>query len=170
MKGSYNIGAIIVSKVTNFARHHGLSLGLLILTAIYAFGIPQIRSLFDEGLVGTRFLPQLLVIITISCLVLIMLRDMKKASISNEQISESARGNAKPIILFIATLVYIALFKSAGFLIATFLFSFSVLWLFSHASEKLLARALIAASISGLAYLLFAVAFGTHLNIFPAGF
>lgn len=162
-----------MSKFIVFTRQHGLSLGLIVLTIIYASGIPSIKSLFDEGLVGTKFLPQLLVVITLFCLVIIMLRDIRTADKSIEASEETARkveGSAKPLALFVATLAYIALFKAAGFLIATFLFATCVLCLFSHTNKSLAARALIAAAITGLAYLLFAVAFGTHLNIYPVGF
>lgn len=159
-----------MSKIKNLTRQHGLSLGLLVFTTIYASGIPRIRSLFDEGSVGTKFLPQLLVFITLSCLVIIILRDMKTADGAREEELQKAGSSAKPLVLFGATLAYIALFKSAGFLIATFLFSYSVLCLFSHSNKKLIVRASIAAAITGLAYLLFAVAFGTHLNIYPVGF
>lgn len=164
-----------MSKLTKFARHHGLSAGLVILTILYAFGIPNIRSLFDEGLVGTQFLPQLLVVITLICLAVIVLRDMKTAEEKDEDGEttfgkEIIKDKLKPIALFVATLGYIALFKPAGFVIATFLYSNCILWLFSHANNQLLVRALIGATITGLAYLLFAVAFGTHLNIYPVGF
>lgn len=164
-----------MSKITKFVRHHGLSVGLLILTILYALGIPNIRSLFDEGLIGTQFLPQLLVIITITCLAIIIFRDMKTAERSDEDgedtlDKDNIKEKLKPIALFLATLGYIALFKPAGFVIATFLYSNCILWLFSHANNQFLVRALIGATITGLAYLLFAVAFGTHLNIYPVGF
>lgn len=166
-----------MSKFLKLARLHGLSLGLITLTTIYAFGIPSIRSLFDEGLVGTQFLPQLLVLITLVSLAFVVLRDYKTAHKLDQGDDGAANASQfslkqaiKPIALFVSTLAYIALFKPTGFVIATFAYSFCVLSLFSHASNQLHLRALIAAAITGLAYLLFAVAFGTHLNIYPVGF
>lgn len=165
-----SLGARTVSKIIKFATQHSLTVGLAILTTLYAFGIPNIRSLFDEGLVGTQFLPQLLVVITLICLVIIAVRDIKTNLTNDDEEEFSFKEKLKPFALFLATLGYIALFKPTGFLIATFTYSFCILCLFSHANNQLFVRSFIAACITALAYLLFAIAFGTHLNIYPVGF
>lgn len=163
-------------RVKAFATRHTISALLLALTLIYASGISSIRSLFAEGFVSTQFLPQVLVAIALVAILAIAWRDeraAKQASEDDNPVSQSPGALGKPFLLFVAILGYIAVFRPLGFFFSTIALSLCCLWLFNYASEArtILHRIgrclLIATFITGLAYMLFAVAFGARLPLFP---
>lgn len=160
-------------RANSIARKHAVTIVLLVLTLIYASEISSIRSLFDEGFVSTRFLPKLLVWIAIGALTVIALRDARASSGEKDDLDSSWTSHVKPLVLLGVVFCYIALFRPAGFILTTIALAMSCLWLFDFASSEQrksarIAKNLIAALIiTALAYLLFAVAFGTRLPLLP---
>lgn len=147
-----------------FVKKLALPLGLLALVLIYAAGIPDVRSQFDEGLIGTRSLPKGLVVLALACLGVILLREARAPA---PETPEDQTGAWKPYGLFAAILAYVALFKPVGFVLTTAGLCLIIMWLFEYETGRPLRRILAAGVITGLAYLLFAVAFGTRLALWP---
>ncbi len=147
------------------------------LAILYGVGIPQIRSQFDEGIVGPRFLPILLVIIALGCVAVIIGRAWRRPAAASDAGPASApappvpaqrfRDAVKPYLLLGAILLYIALFKPLGFLLTTFGLGYAILTLFSYAQGRLLRRAGMALAITLGSYGLFMLAFGARLPLFP---
>lgn len=152
-----------------------LPLGLLALVLIYAAGISDVRSQLDEGFVGTRFLPKGLVMVALACLAAILLREWRGTStphaaddIGDHDTAEEPQALAyKPYALFVAILAYVGLFKPMGFVLTTAALCLAIMWLFDYENGRPLRRLLGTVVITGLAYLLFAVAFGTRLDLWP---
>lgn len=149
---------------------------LLVLTLVYASGISSIKSLFDEGFVSTRFLPQSLVVIALCTLAVIAWRDLKSADVAEpdgDGSEDTLSNHVKPYVLLVAILIYIAAFKPVGFIMSTTALSYCCLWMFDYAVEKadrfyrFGLRMFVSLVVTGLAYLLFAVAFGTRLPLLP---
>ena len=73
-------------------------------------------------------------------------------------------------MLFAAILAYIAAFKPVGFLISNMALGLLILWLFEFGVGRPVVRVAAAAAVTAVAYLLFAVAFGTRLALLPGGY
>lgn len=144
---------------------------LLALTGIYAFGIPGIKSQFDEGVVGPQFLPLLLVFCALLALMAIFYRSLSEIRQSGEGACQDEgvdRMSAlRPFMVFLVILAYVAAFKPAGFVISTLGLAFGILWIFEYAAQNIMLRLAVSVLLTGLAYILFAVAFGTRLPLFP---
>jgi len=159
-----------MSKQQSLLRRLALPAALAAMTAIYAAEIPNVRTLFGEGFVDTRFLPKVLVIIAACALVAIVWREIR-AGAAEATADEGDRFDAfKPFILFAGLLAYIAAFRPLGFLACNVGLSVLILWLFGYGAGRPLVRGAAALGITALAYLLFAVAFGTRLELVPGLF
>lgn len=163
-----------MSKQPSLIRRLALPAGLAAMTAVYAAEIPNVRSLFGEGFVDTRFLPKVLVIIAACALVAIVWREIRAGAAAAPDEAGAEDGSRfdafKPFILFAALLAYIAAFRPLGFLACNIGLSVLILWLFGYGAGRPLVRVAAALGITGAAYLLFAVAFGTRLPLLPGGF
>jgi len=163
-----------MSRVRAVIGKHAATAFLLALVLIYASEISSIRSLFDEGFVSTRFLPKLLVGVALGAIIWIAVRDARSEP-ANEAETDAAAppGHGKPILLFGVIIGYIALFQPIGFVLSTVALSICCLWMFDFGANRstLLSRILLtvfaASVLTGLAYLLFSIAFGARLPLFP---
>lgn len=164
---------VAMSRAMKIVHQHATTILLLVLTLVYASEISSVRSLFDEGFVSTRFLPSLLVGVALVAIAVIALRDLRAASQVDDAPAQSLLQHVKPLGLFAVVLGYIALFRPLGFFATTFAFSLCCLWLFDYAAQqeslgrRLRANLVAAIAITGVAYLLFAVAFGARLPLLP---
>lgn len=162
-----------MSRATAFIARHATTALLLALTLIYVSEISSIKSQFDEGFVSTRFLPRLLAGVALGAIAVIAWREERASRPDGDDTADGFSLHAKPLGLFLGVLGYIALFQPLGFVLSTIALSLSTLWLFDFAAERssllvrILHNLLWAAVLTGLAYLLFSVAFGARLPLFP---
>lgn len=156
-----------MSKKKSLRSSLALPLGLLGLTLVYASGIFNIRSQFEEGFVSVTFLPKVLVVIALLAIGAIVNSEVRSARPQAKDTESTLLDRAKPFLLFCAILGYIAAFRPIGFLISTTMLAYVCLWLFNYARGQVWLRVLVSSAITTLAYLLFAVAFGTRLALFP---
>ncbi|SMX31088.1 tripartite tricarboxylate transporter TctB family protein [Actibacterium lipolyticum] len=152
----------------------GLPLAIALLTVVYAFGVLNIRSQFDEGLVGPQFLPTVLVLLSLAMCAVIALRDIRKLDTSSEP-AQQADADTRALQLrtaglFVAIVAFIATFKPLGYAASTTAFSWVVLWLFSFGVGQPALRAAVAVAVSAAGYALFALAFGAHIPLGPEAF
>ncbi|UOM33512.1 tripartite tricarboxylate transporter TctB family protein [Acuticoccus sp. I52.16.1] len=153
-----------------------LPAALAVMAGVYAAGIPSVRTLFGKGFVDTRFLPKILVAIAAGALLAIIVREVRtwlaeRAVPADDAPAEPGGFEAvKPFVLFAAILAYIAAFKPVGFLISNMALGLLILWLFEFGVGRPVVRVAAAAAVTAVAYLLFAVAFGTRLALLPGGY
>lgn len=161
-----------MSSASIAARREGLILPLflLIITTIYLATALQITPQFDEGLVGPSFVPILASLLMYLALFFVF-RDALKTPTPAVEAAEGGDeaqekpSLAAPIKIVFATGLYIAVFKTVGYPIATFLYVYALLYLFKLENAGQVRRIIYSVIITGVFYVLFAVIFQVRLPL-----
>lgn len=167
-----------MSSVSIAARRESvlLPLFLLIITTIYLATALQITPQFDEGLVGPSFVPVLASLLMYLALFFVFRDALKTPKPALETVESASEGEAEteaeekpslaaPIKIVCATGLYIAVFKTVGYPIATFLYVYALLYLFKLENARQVRRIIYSAIITGVFYVLFAVIFQVRLPL-----
>ncbi|WP_191237254.1 tripartite tricarboxylate transporter TctB family protein [Cobetia marina] len=151
-----------------------LTLVMTAVSALYLISAFQMASPLDNGRLTASFFPAL-----IGCIALVLCvaqlvsqhRASRGAAADDGKESSTTDGDASaPLFspalrLMLVTALYILAFSHLGYLLASALYVFSVMLLFSG-REKWISKALIACAIPALGYLLFEQLFNVHLPTF----
>ncbi len=139
---------------------------LLILTTIYLAEAFSIRSQFGgDTIVGPRFMPILMAIIMYVALVVVLvgeLRQDKEASLSGSFL--------RPLLVVVATGIYIAVFRPLGYVPATLGFVVALFLIFDFERRRPAFFAFYVIAVTAIFYGLFAGIFGVRLPPMLGGF
>ena len=149
---------------SSFAAKKGslvLPLFLLIITTVYLATALQITPQFDEGLVGPSFVPVLASILMYVALGFVF-RDILRALAPTDDAADKP-SLAAAIKIVLATAIYIAVFKTLGYPLSTFLYVYALLFFFRLENAGQIRRIAYSAIITAVFYVLFAVIFQVRL-------
>jgi cytochrome c biogenesis factor len=139
---------------------------LLILTTIYLAEALSIRSQFGgDTIVGPRFMPILIAIIMYVALVVVLVGEWRqdaKASASGSLI--------RPLLVVVATGIYIAVFRPLGYVPATLSFVVALFLIFDFERRRPAFFAFYVIAVTAIFYGLFAGIFGVRLPPMLGGF
>ncbi|GLQ53910.1 tripartite tricarboxylate transporter TctB family protein [Devosia nitrariae] len=137
----------------------GLPISLLILTTIYLAETFRLRSQMSESFwEGPRAMPVLACVLMYALLVLVLVRQFRAAS------TAPAEGSAvRPILVTVATAIYIFAFEPLGYGLSTILFVSALFVIFGFKLEKPISFAIHAVAVTAVFYVLYAVLFGIRL-------
>ena len=139
---------------------------LLILTTIYLAEALSIRSQFgDDTIVGPRFMPILMAIIMYLALVVVLVGELRQDS----EVSSSG-SFFRPLLVVVATGIYIAVFRPLGYMPATLGFVVALFLIFDFERKRPVFFALYAIAVTAMFYGLFAGIFGVRLPPMLGGF
>ncbi len=134
---------------------------LFLLTTIYLISAFQIRPQVDEGLVGPAFIPvlaSLFMYVALGFVARTILRDKEK-----EQEDESSFWLLGQMVF--ATAIYIFLFKVLGYAIMTFIYVYTLFYIFDLKENSQIKRIMYSAVITGVFYVLYSVIFQVRLPV-----
>lgn len=138
-----------------------LPLALFFITTVYLITALQITPQVDEGLTGPSFIPVLASIFMYTALGFVVrgiLQNPKKPQNEKQSFWLLAQ-------MIIATAAYILFFKILGYLFSTFLYVYTLLYIFDLDEKNQIKRILYASAIVGIFYFLYAVCFKVRLPI-----
>lgn len=139
---------------------------LLILTTVYLAEALSIRSQFGEDtMVGPRFMPILIAIMMYIALLAVLVDEWRK----NEQVSANS-SFLRPLMIVVATAIYIAVFRPLGYIPATLGFVVALFLIFGFERKRPAFLALYAVAVTALFYGLFAGIFSVRLPPVLGGF
>ncbi|MGO2241823.1 MAG: tripartite tricarboxylate transporter TctB family protein [Halomonas sp.] len=139
---------------------------LLILTTVYLAEALSIRSQFGEDtIVGPRFMPILIAIMMYIALLAVLVDEWRK----NEQVSANS-SFLRPLMIVVATAIYIAVFRPLGYIPATLGFVVALFLIFGFERKRPAFFALYAVAVTALFYGLFAGIFNVRLPPVLGGF
>ncbi|SDO23112.1 tripartite tricarboxylate transporter TctB family protein [Vreelandella arcis] len=139
---------------------------LLILTTIYLAEAVSIRSQFGgDTIVGPRFMPILMAFIMYAALLVVMVGEWRKDA-------EAPTGGSllRPLLIVVATGIYIAAFRPLGYVPATLGFVVALFLIFDFERKRPVFFVLYAIAVTALFYGLFAGIFGVRLPPLLGGF
>ncbi len=132
---------------------------LLILTTIYLAEALSIRSQFGgDTIVGPRFMPILMAIIMYVALVVVLVGELRR-----DEEASSSGSFLRPLLVVVATGVYIALFRPLGYVPATLGFVIALFLIFDFERRRPAFFALYVILVTAIFYGLFAGIFGVRL-------
>lgn len=136
-----------------------LPISLLILTTIYLAEAFRLRSQMSEAFwEGPKAMPVLASILMYALLVLVLVRQFRSAR------TGPAEGSAvRPVLVTIATAIYIFAFEPLGYGLSTILFVCALFVIFDFKRRQPLSFAIHAVVVTAVFYLLYAVVFGVRL-------
>lgn len=139
---------------------------LLILTTIYLAEALSIRSQFGgDTIVGPRFMPILIAIVMYVALVVVLIGEWRKDP------EASASGSLlRPLLIVVATGIYIAVFRPLGYVPATLGFVVALFLIFDFERQRPAFFALYVIAVTAVFYGLFAGIFGVRLPPMLGGF
>lgn len=139
---------------------------LLILTTIYLAEALSIRSQFGgDTIVGPRFMPILMAIIMYVALFVVLVGELRQ----DKEVSSSG-SFLRPLLVVVATGVYIALFRPLGYVPATLGFVIALFLIFDFERRRPAFFALYVILVTAIFYGLFAGIFGVRLPPMLGGF
>lgn len=137
------------------------SVMLLLSIYIYVSAISFPKS--DYQLSGPAFYPQLMAVLLAAISIAIMARSIKSLK-NNEQGKKITFNNPKKVIAAMAaTLVYVLILKTAGFLITTFIYLTALILIMQPQKNKIPISVLVSLIMTGAVYFIFAVLFAASL-------
>ena len=139
---------------------------LLILTTIYLAEALSIRSQFGgDTIVGPRFMPILMAFIMYVALVVVIVGEWRKEA-------EATTGGSllRPLLIVVATGIYIALFRPLGYVPATLGFVVALFLIFDFEKHRPAFFIFYVIAVTALFYGLFAGIFGVRLPPMLGGF
>jgi putative tricarboxylic transport membrane protein len=136
-----------------------LPISLLILTTIYLAEAFRLRSQMSESFwEGPRAMPVLASILMYVLLVVVLVRQFRSAG------TGAAEGSVvRPILVAIATAVYILAFEPLGYGLSTMSFVSALFVIFDFKRRQPISFVVHAVAVTGIFYLLYAVVFGVRL-------
>ena len=139
---------------------------LLILTTIYLAEALSIRSQFGgDTIVGPRFMPILIAIIMYVALVVVLVGEWRQDA------KTSASGSLiRPLLVVVATGIYIAVFRPLGYVPATLSFVVALFLIFDFERRRPAFFAFYVIAVTAIFYGLFAGIFGVRLPPMLGGF
>ncbi|MDN7131154.1 tripartite tricarboxylate transporter TctB family protein [Halomonas sp. MC140] len=139
---------------------------LLILTTVYLAEALSIRSQFGgDTIVGPRFMPILMAIVMYIALVAVLVGEWRK------DVEVSANNSfLRPLMIVVATAVYIAVFRPLGYIPATLGFVVALFVIFDFERKRPAVFALYVIAVTAVFYGLFAGIFGVRLPPMLGGF
>ncbi|WGI26300.1 tripartite tricarboxylate transporter TctB family protein [Halomonas alkaliantarctica] len=139
---------------------------LLVLTTIYLAEALSIRSQFGgDTIVGPRFMPILMAIIMYVALIVVMVGEWRKES------EVTATGSfLRPMMVVLATAIYIAVFRPLGYVPATLCFAAALFLIFDFERKRPVFFVMYVIAVTALFYGLFAGIFGVRLPPMLGGF
>ncbi|MBS9404375.1 tripartite tricarboxylate transporter TctB family protein [Halomonas sp. TRM85114] len=139
---------------------------LLILTTIYLAEALSIRSQFGgDTIVGPRFMPILMAIIMYVALIVVLVGELRR-----DEESASSGSFLRPLLVVVATGIYIALFRPLGYVPATLGFVIALFLIFDFERRRPAFFAFYVIAVTALFYGLFAGVFGVRLPPVLGGF
>lgn len=132
---------------------------LLILTTIYLAEALSIRSQFGgDTIVGPRFMPILMAIIMYVALVVVLVGELRQ-----DEAASSSGSFLRPLLVVVATGIYIAVFRPLGYVPATLGFVVALFLIFEFEKRRPAFFALYVIAVTAIFYGLFAGIFGVRL-------
>lgn len=139
---------------------------LLMLTTIYLAEALSIRSQFGgDTIVGPRFMPIFMAIIMYIALVAVLVGEWRK----DTEVSANS-SFLRPLMIVVATAVYITVFRPLGYIPATLGFVVALFLIFDFERKRPAFFALYAITVTAVFYGLFAGIFGVRLPPMLGGF
>lgn len=141
-----------------------LPLCLLVVTTIYLAATFTISTAFDTSFVNSAFTPRVVTVIMYLAL-LVVLRDAvrRRSRAEGNENEKEAAGWAQPLWVVLLTCVYIAVFRPLGYVLSTLPYVYALFHVFRFEETNWLKRALYAAVITAVFYVLFAELFNVRL-------
>ncbi|MCE7030001.1 tripartite tricarboxylate transporter TctB family protein [Jiella avicenniae] len=139
-----------------------LPAALFVVTTIYLYEAFQIHPQYDEGFVGPRFLPIVVSIVMYAGLGFLVFDILRSGEPRPERARPEIRNFLPAIAVVIATLVYIAVFETLGYVVSTLLYVFALLFVFKF-DQNVVWRAIYAIIITAVFYILFHTLFDVRL-------
>lgn len=147
-----------------FINRHLLFLYVTLAASVgYFITAVSLGTPFSPSGLTPSFFPILVGAAAILFAVILILQARREAP-AEAQAETAAPRSYTHLWVTLAIFVYIALFRTIGYFLSSWLFVLALILLFS-AFEKLLQKALIAAVITGLAYVMFQELFGVRLPV-----
>ncbi|WP_162409399.1 tripartite tricarboxylate transporter TctB family protein [Acuticoccus sediminis] len=145
-------------------------LGLAVFAVIYFDQAGKIRSLYNIGPVGPSDYPKLLAVALGLALVAVVVTDASSRRRKDEVRTAPVDwgGLAAAGLVIVASALYVALFRTTGFLISTGLYALALLAIFSRLTLRPVRAIVQAAVLVGLVYFLFGVLFDVRLPESPS--
>ena len=139
---------------------------LLILTTIYLAEALSIRSQFGgDTIVGPRFMPILMAIIMYVALVVVLVGELRQ-----DKTATSSGSFLRPLLVVVATGIYIAVFRPLGYVPATLGFVVALFLIFDFERRRPAFFAFYVIAVTANFYGLFAGIFGVRLPPLLGGF
>ncbi|WP_157961706.1 tripartite tricarboxylate transporter TctB family protein [Acuticoccus kandeliae] len=138
-------------------------------SVVYYIEAGAIRSIYDTGPIKSGDYPKFLAVaLAVSVLVAVGL-DLRRARVKDEDAAPLDWSGLVSAALVIATCaVYLVLFQLTGYFISTFLFSLTLLAIFSRLKMNIPRAVIEAAILTAVVYGLFAGLFNVRLPAFPS--
>jgi putative tricarboxylic transport membrane protein len=136
-----------------------LPVSLLILTTIYLAETFRLRSQMSEAFwEGPRAMPVLASILMYALLLIVLVRQFRSAG------TAPAEGSAvRPLLVTIATAIYILAFEPLGYGLSTILFVSALFVIFDFKRRQPVSFVIHAVAVTGIFYVLYAILFGVRL-------
>ncbi|MHB0775374.1 tripartite tricarboxylate transporter TctB family protein [Halomonas sp. WWR20] len=139
---------------------------LLILTTIYLAEALSIRSQFGgDTFVGPRFMPILMAIVMYVSLVVVLVGELRR-----DELASSNGSFFRPLLVIVATGIYIAVFRPLGYVPATLGFVVALFLIFGFERRRPAIFILYVIVVTAIFYGLFAGIFGVRLPPMLGGF
>lgn len=136
---------------------------VMLLVSIYVYISALSFPKSDYQLSGPAFYPQLMAILLGIVSITLIIRSVR--SLKNNEHGEKVRINnpKKVIASMVATLIYVLILKTVGFLIATFIYLTVLILIMQPQKNKILISILVSFIMTGAVYFIFAVLFAASL-------
>ncbi len=139
---------------------------LAIFGVVYFLEAGNIRTLYSQGPIGPDGVPKMFAVALGLALVGVVAIELRRPRAEAAPIDWG--GFLAAVMVIVASAVYVALFRVAGYAIATALYSLVLLAIFSRAKIRPLAAVLQTAGLVALVYLFFVVLFDVRLPEGPS--
>ncbi len=137
---------------------------VLLAFSIWIFIMAQALPVKATSATGPGFFPKIIAILLAVISIAIVVREWLAWHRTREMAQPIVWGNWKRMLLVLAAVVgYTAILRTLGFLISTFLFLLVMLLIMEPSRKAIWKKLLIAAVMTGIVYVVFAVIFGASL-------
>lgn len=151
------------AKKSRFGAAVVLPVVLIVVTVVYLFEALRTMGPLEEGTGGPSFFPVVVSVIMLIALVPVLLKGLRAAPPADADTPARPIDYAAPVQVVLATVVYIALFKPAGYFLSTALYVLALLFVFRFKGRNRFVNLLWAVLIAGGCFLLFSEIFQIRL-------